>query len=96
LSADQTQAHNGSCNTSQLKILLQKIEIQYEILPIAYFTAFGQQEQKRHHPERSMNNEAQLNSSTPTPLQIPAAPYWPGLRACTRETMIREPEFPMA
>lgn len=45
------------CNTSQMQILLQKSEIQDEILPIAYFTAFGQQEQKRHHPERSINNE---------------------------------------
>jgi len=40
-----------------MQILLQKSEIQDEILPIAYFTAFGQQEQKRHHPERSINNE---------------------------------------
>lgn len=31
-----------------------------------------------------------------TPLQIPAAPYWPDLRACRRETTIRAPELPMA
>ena len=31
-----------------------------------------------------------------TPLQIPAAPYSPAFRAWTSETMIREPEFPMA
>lgn len=31
-----------------------------------------------------------------TPLQTPAAPYWPDWSAWTNETMIRAPELPIA
>ena len=37
-----------------------------------------------------------INQLQLTPLQIPAAPYWPDLSAWTNETTMREPELPRA